>query len=1451
MWYLVALAVSFGATASFSAEPPKLKVLFLGDNGHHQPRQRFGQLQPVLAKRGIELVYTDQVTDLNPKTLAAYDALAIYANTEKISPEQEQALLDYVASGRGLVPLHCASYCFLNSPKYIALVGAQFQRHGTGVFRTKIARPDDPIMKGFGGFESWDETYVHTKHNEADRIVLETRAEGDRDEPWTWVRTHGKGRIFYTAWGHDQQTWSNPGFQNLVERGIRWAAGQDPGVVPAFADRLQMTPRRKDVNAFEYVEAKIPYYPPSRQWGTIGEPIRKMQVPLEAAESAKHFVNPVGFEPRLFAAEPEIGKPICLAWDERGRLWIAETVDYPNELQPKGQGRDRIRICEDTNGDGRADKFTVFAEKLSIPTSMTFARGGLVVSQAPDMLFLKDTDGDDVADERTVLFTGWSTRDTHAGPSNLHWGLDNWIYGIVGYSGFNGTVNGERLAFSSGFYRFRPDGSKLEFLRSTNNNSWGVGLSEEGILFGSTANGNPSEYMPIANRYYEAVRGWSSSVLPGIAESNRFEPITENVRQVDHHGGFTAASGHALYTARTYPPEYWNKTAVVTEPTGHLIATFVIRGEGAGFRSRNSWNLIASDDEWSAPIAAEVGPDGNVWFIDWYNFIVQHNPTPAGFKTGKGAAYETDLRDKDHGRIYRLVWTRDDAARKSETPSAKPAVASLTGATPAQLVAALKSDNMFWRLHAQRLLVERGNKDVVPALLELVKDPGVDDIGLNTAATHALWTLHGLQALAASDSAAVSAVAQAVRHPSAGVRRNAVLVLPLTTDANRSVVAARLDPMEDPQVRLAALLALAEAPAAGNTAARVLDCLVQNVAVRDRWIMDAATAAAARDPSAFLAEAARRNQPQLAETALLERIGIVAVHYARSAAPESIVPLLTSLERAMPAVADAVIGGLDRGWPRDKKVTLGDAGDDALVKLFQKATGASRSRLIGLGSRWGSRRLEQFAAEITAALLAQIEDEKQPEAARIAAAGQLVDFRKSDAKVAENLLKNVTPRTSPTLATGLVEAIGHSDAGAVGGTLVESLGALTPAVRPVALRVLLTRPDWTRSLIDAIDKGRIAFAELSLDQKQSLAAHPDKAIAERAKQLLAKGGGLPDPDRQKVVEELLPLIKQTGNPALGKEIFKKHCTKCHIHSGEGTRIGPDLTGMAVHPKEELLIHIIDPSRSVEGNFRVYAVVTNDGRVTNGLLASESKTAIELFDAEGKKHAIQREDIDELVASTKSLMPEGFEKQISKEELSNLLEFLTQRGKFLPLDLRKVASIVSTRGMFYNESADAERLIFRDWSTKTLEGVPFQLVDPQGDKVPNCVLLYSTSGPIAQKMPKSVMLPCNAPAKAIHILGGVAGWGFPYGEKGSVSMIVRLNYADGKSEDHPLKNGEEMADYIRRVDVPNSKFAYQLRGQQIRYLTVVPGRPDLIKEIELVKGPDATAPVVMAVTLESP
>jgi uncharacterized protein len=249
------------------------------------------------------------------------------------------------------------------------------------------------------------------------------------------------------------------------------------------------------------------------------------------------------------------------------------------------------------------------------------------------------------------------------------------------------------------------------------------------------------------------------------------------------------------------------------------------------------------------------------------------------------------------------------------------------------------------------------------------------------------------------------------------------------------------------------------------------------------------------------------------------------------------------------------------------------------------------------------------------------------------------------------------------------------------------------------------------------------------------------------------------------------------------------------------------------------------------------------------MASETKTAVELVDAEGKAHVVQRSDIDELVSSKKSLMPEGFDKQVPPAAIADLLAFLTARGKYLPLDLRAAATSVSTRGMFVDADDPDERLIFSDWSPKTFEGIPFQVVDPRGDRVPNAILLHGPKGTFPPKMPRSVELRCGTSARGVHILGGVSGWGFPLGEKGSVSLIVRLHYADGTTEDHPLRNGVELADYMRPVDVPGSKLAFQLGGRQLRYLAIHPKRTEPIDRIELVKGPDGTSPVVMAVTVE--
>lgn len=1435
VFFAAFVAVAIGHA---SAAEQSLQVLFLGDKGPHRPADRASQLIPVLAGRGIDVTYTEDLGVLDEDFLSRFDAVILYANIDRGDPERAKSLVRYVEGGGGFVPIHCASFCFQNSPEFIALVGGQFKSHGTGEFETKIVAPEHPIMDGLQPFRTWDETYVHQKHNEDNRTVLQIRAEGGQEEPWTWVRRQGEGRVFYTAYGHDERTWIQPGFQALIERGVRWAANEGE----VFDSNLKPNTGLKP---FEYAEALLPNYVDSDKWGVLGEPIRTMQLPVDPEESQKHLVVPPGFKAELFAAEPDIVKPVAMNWDEKGRLWIAETFDYPNDLQPEGEGNDRIKICEDTNGDGKADKFTIFAEKLSIPTSLTFAYGGVVVHQAPDTLFLKDTDGDGKADLREVLFTGWKTNDTHAGPSNLHYGFDGWYYGMVGYAGFEGSVGGERHQFRQGFYRFKleppssedgaPEVSALEFLRSVNNNAWGVGFSEEGLLFGSTANGCPSVFMAIPNRYYESVRGWSPSVLPSISPSNRYFPITDKVRQVDWHGGFTSAAGHELYTARTYPEQYWNKTAFVSDPTGHLTATFVLEPKGTDFVAYNSWNLVASDDEWTAPIVAQVGPDGHVWVIDWYNYVVQHNPTPQGFETGKGNAYVTPLRDKRHGRIYRILYT---GASEDSIPKLDPQDSEL-------LVKSLGDDNLSWRLHAQRLLVEKGkDDDVVEKLAELMRGEELDAIGLNAGATQAIWTLHGLGAL---DNAAVrDAVAAALKHPSAATRRAAASVLPRDPQAVKTLVESGVLTDRDPQVRLAATLALAEMKQTPEAAEATANLLSDPSYLSDRWLRDATTAAAATNAEAFLIAAARGKDLDREAATIVARVG---EHYGRSGNFEKLDQILVAASKN-PGLAEAILTGLSTGMTEKGNIQLTAETEAALANLFPQLSAEGQSRLVRLTSLWGSKGFEKYAAELAESFREIVGDDSKSDEERIAAARRLIEFRRSSGEAVSDLLREFSPRLAPRVADGIIAAIGRSDASEAGSAIVERFSSMTPAVRQGAIGVLLSRPEWTLSLIRGVEEGGVQLSDLSLDQRQSLANHPNRGIAEKAKELLARGGGLPSADRQKVIEELLPLVLEGGDVAKGKLIFTQQCAKCHKHSGEGSDIGPDLTGMAAHTREELLVHILDPSRSVEGNFRQYTAVTSDGLVLNGLLSSETRTSVEIIDAEGKKHSLLRDELEELAASSKSVMPEGFEKQVPPEGVKDLLAFMTQRGKYMPLDLRKAATITSVEGMFTSKRSDAERLIFSDWSPKEVNGVPFRLIDPQDGRVPNVVLLYGPNGQFPPRMPKAVRLPVHSRAAAIHLLSGVAGWASPYGEQGSVSMIVRLHYEDGTTEDHELRNGVEFADYIRVVDVPGSELAFRLRGQQIRYLAVRPGQDKEIAEIEFVKGPDDTSPVVMGVTVEN-
>lgn len=830
----------------------RLEVLFLGDDRGHHPHQRLRDVARPMLDRGIELFYSSDINELELENLQKYDAVLLYANYHEpayptLPKDKEQALVNYVEQGGGFVPIHAASGNFRNSEAYIKLLGGAFASHGTDSMQTRIAEPKHEIMEGFEGFESWDETYVHQKHNTENRTVLSYREE----EPWTWIRTQGDGRVFYTAWGHDERTWRNPGFHDLLERGIRWAAGQD--VQKELAGR-------KISNPFEYEVLDVPYPPPHEERVRYEEEVGPMdrdsnypmyykkQKALSPTEAIDRMILPPGFHVELFASEPDIVNPIAMNWDEQGRLWVVESIEYPypREFWPDNGGKDRIMILEDTDEDGKADKFTEFADSLNIPTSLTFSNGGIIVQQAPQTLFLKDTDGDDKADVRKVLFEGWSQYDTHAGPSHLKYGLDNWIWGTVGYSGFEGTVGGEKHKFKMGGYRFKQDGSELEFIHRTNNNTWGLGFREGGDAFISTANGNPSTFVPFPQRIYDNVSSMDDPLTDRIAGSARIITLTNLFRQVDWVGAYTAGTGHSVYTARKYPQKYWNKRAFVMDPTMQMVGEFILNEKGTSYQAEYPRNFVASDDEWFSPVVAEVGPDGQVWMADWYNYILQHNAESDRQEPTPGNAYANPLRDRQHGRIYRIVYKGTDDSYGEF---------SLAGASTDKLVQTLTHDNLLWRKHAQRLLVEQGNEDIAPDLIKLINNEEVDEAGISTGAIHSLWTLHGLGLLDGEHPEALKAAVGALDHPSEAVRRNAVKVLPKDQSSVQAIIENQLLQDESSKVKLSALVALAEMPESVEAGSRIFNMLKDTSVSNDEWIGRSGALAAAQHAGGFLRSA--------------------------------------------------------------------------------------------------------------------------------------------------------------------------------------------------------------------------------------------------------------------------------------------------------------------------------------------------------------------------------------------------------------------------------------------------------------------------------------------------------------------------------------------------------------------------------------------------------------------
>jgi len=514
------------------------------------------------------------------------------------------------------------------------------------------------------------------------------------------------------------------------------------------------------------------------------------QLPFSPKGSMERTQVPADCELKLFAAEPDIAKPIAFAWDDRGRCWVVETRDYPHGVSENHEGQDSVKICEDTDGDGKADKFTVFADKLNLPTGIVFARKGIIVAAPPQFIYLEDTNGDDKADKREVIMDCWGIRDTHAQASNLHYGFDNWIYGCVGYSGIEGYVGGKQHQFAMGTYRFKPDGSALEFLHQFTNNAWGHSTNDAGDQFGGTANGAPLFFGGIpATAYGEGSRGMTAKKINVV---DTCHTITPNFRQVDVFGGYTAAAGSNFIYSDALPKRFQGM-AMVCEPTMKVVSLMDVQPDGAGYKALDAFNIYASSDEWNSPVHAEVGPDGAVWVADFENFIIQHNPTPSlergGFvaTTGVGGAHENELRDHSRGRIYRIV---------------------AKGATKAK-------DTLYGRLTKQRLASDGAE---------------VSDL----SGIHALWVKHARGTLDAKTHQA------ALMSKDAGLRRNAIRALGDDKAAQDLFFGSGVISDADLHTRLAALVKLADFPTTPEIQTLVKKLAGDPVVKNDEWLAEAA-----------------------------------------------------------------------------------------------------------------------------------------------------------------------------------------------------------------------------------------------------------------------------------------------------------------------------------------------------------------------------------------------------------------------------------------------------------------------------------------------------------------------------------------------------------------------------------------------------------------------------------
>ncbi|WP_291207890.1 PVC-type heme-binding CxxCH protein [Dyadobacter sp.] len=988
--------------------------------------------------------------------------------------------------------------------------------------------------------------------------------------------------------------------------------------------------------------------------GAVG---RKEEFPREVKpeDAIATFEIPAGFQIEMVASEPAISDPVAMEIDENGVMYVVEMHGYP--LDKSGTGK--VRTLHDTDGDGQMDRSVIFAENLVLPTGILRWKKGVLVTDPPNVLYLEDTDNDGKADKRDTLLTGFAMSNPQHNFNNPILGIDNWIYlghepavttktfqkefgdrgGEILYPHLPDSPRLPENGLGRGV-RFRPDAKGLEVLSSYTQfghtfDQWGHYLL--------VSNANPGYHEVIANRYL--LRNPDllvSKVTQTLSDhSSEVFPITKNPQHqlLTDLGVFTSACGLTSYQGGLFPAPY-DSVAFVAEPVSNLVHADLIRDSGASFtasRIQDKKEFLASTDSWFRPVNMYIGPDGALYVMDYYRQIIEHPEWMADEVVKSGALYN----GRDMGRIYRI-------SPKGTPRISWPGKLDLNAMTDADLVQKLADRNIWWRRHAQRLLLDRHHDAAIPLLKSMAT--GDNPHGR----LHALWTLEGLDALRAGD------LQRALRDPHAGVTENAIKIAELHLAQFPELIPSltALAHHANAKVRFQALLTLGEIRSADAQSedAQSADVLKAREAIlfrdlRDPWVQTAALTSAYGNDMLF-AETLKRYKPHdEAYASLVQRLSTLTGARGDAAAISSIIrkalapggtqgwqaPVLRGLAESLSKRTD--LGQLEA----EKTLLLNASFKNANPEIRQAGMQLLRKTGLPAGP-------ETQAATKNAVLTAS---NKGATAEKRAEAIQFLSF-KNPAAYSDVLQKLVVPSEPRPVQIAALKTLNAIPDETVCRLLLERWASLTPDVRESAIGFFLSDPKRITLLLDGLEQGKIDQATLGWPRSVSLMAHHNETLRNRARQLLTQK----DSQRQVVIQSYKPVMTLAGNPQAGKLVFEQQCAVCHQIAGAGgVAFGPDLGTVRNRRPESIMGDILDPNFSIADGYDLLQIELGSGESAQGLIASETPSALTLSNYGGQKRVIARKDIKSLKTLGMSSMPVGLEASINQQQMADLLAFI--------------------------------------------------------------------------------------------------------------------------------------------------------------------------------------------------